>query len=354
MFGLLRYCFFLVFLVSCGTGEGTCGLDAECAAQKQAQKDAAAGMVQDFVIRGSVNSAFALTVDGQDYDDIESYFTAESARLPSKVKDAGYEGYTVRFDAAIGFNDLTQGMTVYIAGKEKRGYQTKTLIAKNDTFAAKLPAEAAGDVYQIKANKRIGIILTKGSEIKKFCYNFAAVDLEVPYEMVDDPIILSNFKSSLTTYECQQDAGSDSLKVPENSDKPTEYTTTKATTAKVFIHDSLRNQIKPGMTVLALNYILGDIDYKTGDPGIHDRPVGEMHASEGYQVVGFNYHETSGICEAEVSTSIATGDCYYIYDWSKTIIYQQGIRLEYLAPGESWPSLEEAKAIAKENLKYKK
>lgn len=323
---MIKYLFLLMFLTACGSDKDSfCELNTECSALKASEK--ALAEAQDFVIRGSVNSAFALTVDGKDYSDIEEYFTAESGNLQDKVSDAGYKGYKVRFDAAIGFNDLTQGMTVYIAAKEKRGYQTKTLIAKNDTFAAKLPKEASGDVYQIKANKRISLILTKGNEIKKFCYNFAAVDLEVPYEAVDSPIILSSFKTSLTTYECQQDAGSDSLKVPENSDKPSKHTETEPS-EKVVIYDELRDILTPGLSLQDFNTKLSEVISKYGIKDLYpDTNMGEIY---------FKYSKTGGLCETDLPNT--DQDCALVIGGNgrATIENQANIRIEYLSPEASW------------------
>lgn len=310
-------------LVGCGTNSK----EDRCAILKECEAMSGANISSDFVIRGSVNSAFSLTVDGQEYGDIEEYFTAESYRLDKKVAAAGYEGYTARFDAAIGFNDLTQGMTVYIAGKDKRGYQTKTLIAKNDTFAAKLPKEAAGDTYQIRANKRISVILTKGSENKKFCYNFAAIDLEVPYEEIDSPVILSSFKSTLTSYECKQDEGSESIKLPANSDKPIDYSAPTQKTTKVKIYDNLRNLIAPDLSWDELSIELSQANQ-----------TGEEHWFDKYaHHIDFKYKSGDGLCEADAESG---ADCYLLTQDGK-IVYQSGIRVEYLAPGVMWKSLKE-------------
>ena len=321
-----------MILASCGTNENdACSLGIKCAADKQATE-----ATTDFVVRGSVSPAFELTVNGESYSDIEDYFTQESARLPDKVVDSGYEGYKVRFDAAIGFNDLTQGMTVYISSKEKRGYQTKTLIAKNDTFAAKLPKEAAGDTYQIKANKRISVILTKGLEVKKFCYNFAAVDLEVAYEVIDKPIILSNFKSSLTTYECKQDVGSDSLKIPDNSTSPAEYTTVPKTTAKVIIYDSIRDMLSLGVnfSTFAIEFSkLGSAMTRTQNSGW------TMYGEKFITKFTYDYLEGSGLCESE--------SCLIVVDSKNKVIFQSGVRIEYLnSSSDSWPTFEDAVKMA--------
>lgn len=332
----------LMILVSCGANEnGVCALDAQCTADKQAAEAPAA----DFVVRGSVSPAFELTVNGESYSDIEDYFTKESARLPDKVTDAGYEGYKVRFDAAIGYSDLTNGMTVFISGKEKRGFQTKTLIAKNDTFAAKLPVEAAGDTYQIKASKRISVILTKGTEVKKFCYNFAAVDLEVPYEMIDRPIILSNFKSTLTSYECKQDAGSDSLRVPETSNAPAEYTSVPKTTAKIKIYDNLRDLLTLGMKYNDFGTEFAKTGVKMTDSssslwtGTGDKLI---------TIVTFKYLDGDGMCDDHTHSYTDSKNCVIILNSKSKVIFQSGIRIEYLnSNSDSWPSFEDAVKLTK-------
>jgi hypothetical protein len=152
---------------------------------------------------GFIGGAFPISVDGVNYDDSEDFFTQESARLPEKVAAAGYNSeWSVRFDAAIGFSDLRANMVVYIAPNARKGYQGEGTVGSAGAFNISLPKEAVDTVYQVRAVKRIHVVLTKGDETKRFCYNFSAVDKSVNFSDREKPIILDSFATKITTYAC--------------------------------------------------------------------------------------------------------------------------------------------------------
>jgi len=214
----------IMIITGCGTYEPPCTQNCDKATEVVAEP---------FTIQGSVASAFQVTVDGTAYPDMESYYTSAVETLDAKVAAAGYKGYRASLYAQLGFKDLINGMTVYVQTKSSRGYQGHTLIAKTGSFALDMPPEAAGDTYQMRANKRISVVLTKGAETKKICYNFSAVDFEVPYEAKDKPVVLSNFKSSLTLYACAVDEAPESLPIPDAPKMGTAEPKTDTTDANV-------------------------------------------------------------------------------------------------------------------------
>jgi hypothetical protein len=205
----------IIASISCGKdsncdGKSSVDLSRKCESET---KD----IQTSFKLKGSVTSAFDVTVDEKKYSDMETFFTEEKSKLPEKIKDAGFDGYAVDFDAKIGFNDLVLGMVVFVQSASDRGYASKGAVGGDGNFSIDMPAEASGDTYKVRSNKRISVILTKGAETKKFCYNFSAIDLEVPYGEKDKPIVLNNFTSTLTTYECSSDANQ-GLGIPKNPD----------------------------------------------------------------------------------------------------------------------------------------
>jgi hypothetical protein len=101
------------------------GKDKTCQSDTQTPPAQAA-----FDIQGSVTSAFAITVDGTSYQDIETYYTQAVGSLQDRVKTAGYPGYTVKLEASLGFLDLVAGMTVYVQTTSARGYEGMTSVGK--------------------------------------------------------------------------------------------------------------------------------------------------------------------------------------------------------------------------------
>ncbi len=164
---------------------------------------------------GAVISAFSVTVDGASYGDMEQFYTAEQGRLAKKISDAGYAGATnVRFDAQLGFLDLWHNMSVFIVADGNQGYMASGNIDSNGAFAIKLPDDAVGDSYNVRANKRIRVNFNYESTSKTFCYNFSAVQQSVSLAARAKPILLNKFESTLTAYDCPVDAPVSSLKIP--------------------------------------------------------------------------------------------------------------------------------------------
>jgi hypothetical protein len=186
------------FAISCGRDESQ---QSSATSNTNASENGAAS--NNVTFNGAVTSAFAITVDGVRYDDSEDFYTQEVSRLRDKAAAAGYNGWETKFDAVLGFADLARDMVVYISPTEKRGYTGKASVGSDAKFRVELPADAQDSSYNVRAVKRVNVILTKAGESKKFCYNFSAVDKNVPFNEKDKPIVLDSFTSKLTLYACE-------------------------------------------------------------------------------------------------------------------------------------------------------
>jgi hypothetical protein len=158
-----------------------------------------------FELKGSITAAFDVTVDGEPYADLETFYTEEIGKLPSKVAKQGNDGWDVKFDAEIGFTDLYNQMSIFAQSTSDRGYQGRGFAKGDGNFVIKMPKEAEGDTFKIRGVKRTAVILKKDGETKKFCYNFGPQDSEVPYADRDKPIIMNSFTTRITAYECVQE-----------------------------------------------------------------------------------------------------------------------------------------------------
>jgi hypothetical protein len=164
--------------------------------------------------RGYVAGAFELTVDSVKYQDMEDFYTQELTRLPGRVYAAGYdESYDVTLAAEVGLSDLWHHMTVYMAPVEQRGYQGEAKVEKGGEFSISLPIDATSASYQVRANKRIAVLLRQGSEQISICYNFLALDKSVLFDEKEKPIILDKFETRITKYACDAEAES-GLEIP--------------------------------------------------------------------------------------------------------------------------------------------
>lgn len=153
---------------------------------------------------GYVGGVFAVTVDGTGYADMEDFYTKELAALPAKVAAAGYAGdYEIQFDADIGYGDLWENMNIYIAPQNLRGYQGQSRIGRDGKFSITLPGDATDDLYQVKATKKIKVKIDGEGISETLCYNFSAVEQSVAIDDIEKPIILNEFVTSMTAYNCQ-------------------------------------------------------------------------------------------------------------------------------------------------------
>lgn len=201
-------------VVACGTQDQASSTQSG-SSNGSSSESVATGSGGQVSFSGSVNSAFAMTVDGVRYEDSEDFYTQEVLRLPAKVAAAGYSGWDARFDAVLGFNDLAKDMMVYISPVEKRGYTGKAAVGSDAQFKVVLPSDALDTSYNVRAVKRVNVVLTKGTESKKFCYNFSAVDKNVPLTEKDKPIVLDNFVTKMTLYACDNQQ-SDGIIIPQS------------------------------------------------------------------------------------------------------------------------------------------
>ena len=164
---------------------------------------------------GFIGGIFEVTVDDQKYLDMEDFYTQEVTKLPAKVANAGYDpSWTASFDAEVGLSDLWRSMTVYISPTDSLGYQAQTFVESDGGFSVTLPPAALGKAYKIRANKRIGITLTRGELVKKLCYNFSAVEMSAPFDDESLPIVINKFVTTITAYSCNDSNSSTGVKIP--------------------------------------------------------------------------------------------------------------------------------------------
>lgn len=342
---MLRFTAFALALSACGKDDSCSdkdksGLTASSSCDSAAK--AADEPTDQFVLKGSITSAFAVVVDGESFNDLESFYTTEVGRLPAKVEKQGYTGYDVKFDAEVGFDSLYRGMTVYLQGSEKRGYQARTTVARDGTFAVNMEPDAAGDTYMIRANKRVAVVLTKdGEPTKKWCYNFSAVDLGVPYAEKDKPIQISNFTSTITALDCIADTTT-GINVPANADGATTETVTEGGAVTMPLVSAGRNLIRPGLEAQAIYSAFG------GGPTTY-REFGDIvgrGSAGGWWRMDY-FTAASGLCAKDANIHLDT-DCRVLVDLKAAgmpVVWVDGIRPKYVAPGATFLTEDEVKAL---------
>jgi hypothetical protein len=169
--------------------------------------------VSPVAVKGYVSSAFDLTVDGKNYADSEDFYSEQLETLEQQKNDGGYDDYVLSFEAEVGLGELKNGMDVFVVATAEQGFAGETGILYDGTFQVNMPGDAIGDSFQVRANKRIGVILTnsEGNQIR-WCYNFYGSQ-KFTLEENPKPIILRHFFTKLTKYRCS-DSKASALEIP--------------------------------------------------------------------------------------------------------------------------------------------
>jgi hypothetical protein len=206
----------LVLLVGCGDKgfQFTAGqLEKD---NKQAEVSAVASL------KGSAQYAFELTVDDQEFADIEDYYTQQVDVLKDKVIEAGYDVDRIEFTGKLGFADFIKDMSVFVASSANT--QGKGAVDAQGNFSVSVPNpnKLESMTFKVRAQKRVQILLIKDEVlVQKLCYNFSAIEMDV----IENPISLSNFKTDRTMYDCSKESGGMAIPSASAAPLPASFTT---------------------------------------------------------------------------------------------------------------------------------
>jgi hypothetical protein len=184
------------------------------------QPDLEEGSDQGGYLSGYIVSAFDMEVNGRRYTDSEDFYSSQLQELLDEMDAAGYTGYTFAFNGQLGLDDLKYGMDVYVVAQGKTGFAGDTTVNESGRFTVAIPDGSGDQVFRIRANKRISVTLTSPDKrnIVRWCYNFSSVNTE---GSLAEAVLISEFNTSLTRYQCSNEAGS-GMALPRNPNAPVE------------------------------------------------------------------------------------------------------------------------------------
>jgi len=168
-------------------------------------------------LTGYVVSAFDMNVNGRRYDDSEDFYTQQLGELESEMEAAGYAGYSLSLSGELGLDDLKYGMDVYVVAHGKTGFAGDTTVNENGRFMLGIPDGSGDEVFRIRTNKRVSVILTSPDkrDVVRWCYNFSSANTE---GTLHEPVLISEFTTKLTRYQCS-DSGN-GMTLPANPKAP--------------------------------------------------------------------------------------------------------------------------------------
>jgi hypothetical protein len=200
----MRYLVVFLTMVLLGCGGVESALEDQ---QKQQQQDKVSTdklggqqLSADAVPVNGYISPMNISVDGVEYVDSEDFYTQEVDRLTQMAQEQ-YPEHKLFFDAEVGLRDLKRDMSVYLAASGDEGFADETMVNGKGQFLFNLPANTdLKQSYVLRAYKRIGLRLEKGSNVISWCYNLFA-QKEVLLEK-DKQLILRDFSTKVTKYQC--------------------------------------------------------------------------------------------------------------------------------------------------------
>jgi len=179
--------------------------------ESESKSDSSANLFNGgFNVDGYI-SPLNISVNGKQYKDSEDFYTQELARLQQQVKKE-YPQHTLAFDAAVGLKNFKTGMYVFLAAASDSGIASESYVDSSGKFSFAIGSEVDNkSQYLLRATKRIGLRLTKGTEVIAWCYNMYA-EKEIALE--SSPVILRNFETVVTEYQCSEP--SEGISLPTN------------------------------------------------------------------------------------------------------------------------------------------
>ena len=159
------------------------------------------GLVEEgsyYKVSGYV-SPIDIKVNATTYSDSEEFYTKELDNLTEQA-NAAYPGYDVTFNASLGLSDFITGMSVFLVAESNQGVASQTTVDGDGGFTFMLngPVDTNAS-YTLQGTKRMAVVLTKDTTTVTWCYNLSA---KANIALKNNPIILRNFTTSITKYEC--------------------------------------------------------------------------------------------------------------------------------------------------------
>ena len=162
-----RLLIIIFLLIGCGS------IDVETPAEKEKKhQNETTRKLTGLQLQGYISPIFEISVDGESYFDSEEFYTIQLERFEDEMHEAGYGDYQLVMDAQLGLDDWKRGMTVYAVSIDDRGYAGEQVLNHSGSFTFQFPIEADGDIFQVRANERIGLKLIGPTETKYWCFNF--------------------------------------------------------------------------------------------------------------------------------------------------------------------------------------
>lgn len=153
---------------------------------------------------GYVQKAFAITVDGEKFDDSEQFYTNF---IPALI----LPHYAVPVDAMLtvegqyGMDEFGSNAWVFMTPTQNEGDLFQAQTDSYSKFTIQVTDAALNSTYKARLVIRIGLLVTQvGSDPDHFCYVLTGARDNIALTDKSKPIIFDVFTTQLNTYKCDQ------------------------------------------------------------------------------------------------------------------------------------------------------
>ncbi len=168
---------------------------------------------------GCVQRAFALKVNGVSFNDSEHFYTRFIPDLilskPEYAK--AFQGAKVEVEGRYGLDTFGANTGVYLSATGGDGHLYQAVTDTQGKFSVTVEPKALNGVFKARVVLRIGLSIrhASGSQ-ERFCYLLHGERSGIRISDSTKPIIFSDFKTQLNTYECEKSKEEDLL-IPSTS-----------------------------------------------------------------------------------------------------------------------------------------
>ena len=170
----------------------------------------ASQLTENIVVVGYI-SPINITVDGVNYSDSENFYTKKLERLRSDAVTK-YPQYSITITGDLGLPSFAYGFSAFIAAVGDTGYAGSTTVSGQGKLSFTFHPDSDQQVpYEVTVSKRLGIRLTKGSDVISQCYNLMGA---TQINLDGHPFLVRSFTSQVTSYQCGQDPSDSGIALP--------------------------------------------------------------------------------------------------------------------------------------------
>ena len=188
---------------------------------------------KELTFSGFVQRAFTIKVNGVSFNDSEHFYTRFIPDLILSNKEyASLKDSSIEVDGEYGLEKFGGNTAVFMSSVGANGHLFQARTDDQGKFSVAVEPKALDETYKARLVIRIGLRITNPDKTtEKFCYLLFGNRDGIRVSDASKPVIFSDFKTQLNTYECSQ-VKEEGLVIPTKGGSTPAGGSTTAPTAK--------------------------------------------------------------------------------------------------------------------------